>query len=107
MDQSTLDEMKQVRQSKLPGSVHLLPLLFFTCPRCAFYHYIAAAFLFSFVVSARRWLRRCRLAWVGGWPKAGRGLPVGLAESGRPQYLDHSYTPCAPRQAKPIRPNTA
>jgi hypothetical protein len=55
--------------------------LFFTCPSCAFYHSIAAAF--SFVVSALRWLRRCRLACLGGWVAesgarvAGRSRRVG------------------------------
>ena len=103
--------MKQVRQSRLPGSVHLFPL-FAVCPYFSpaqAAHFTTPSPLHFPLLSLRfdgcgiaAWL-----AWVGGWPKAGRGLPVGLAESGRPQYLGHSYTPCAPRQAKPIRPNTA
>jgi hypothetical protein len=69
VDQSTLDEMKQVRQSRLPGSVHLFPLfaLIFHQPKLRIFplhrRYIFLCCLCAPMAAA---LPPGLLGWVGG-----------------------------------------
>lgn len=100
MDQSTLDEMKQVCHGSLAA--------------CAFLCIVIPSLLQPFSSSSRQrytfllFLLRCNFhrslcasimatlppgLGVDGRPKAGRESPVGFAGRGRPQYLGHSYTP--------------
>jgi hypothetical protein len=101
VDQSTLDEMKQVCHGSLVACTFL--------PRQP----ITSASILVSCMSKLYFLLFCHplqipsfslrfgygdvAAWLGvdGRPKAGRELPVSLASRGRPQYLGHSYSPCA------------
>jgi transcription initiation factor TFIIA large subunit len=117
VDQSTLDEMKQVCHSSLAVCISscvfpiitALPLLLSLRQHeyCGFHRLLR----FSIVFAVLRTVQCCRLTW-GGWAaESGAELPVGLASWGRPQYLDHLlYPPCAaqcPAKPSPSLPNKA
>jgi hypothetical protein len=53
--------------------------------RCNFHHFLCASITATLPPGLG----------VDGRPKAGRELPVSFAGRGRPQYLGHSYSPCA------------
>lgn len=101
MDQSTLDEMKQVRGRS--ATVWLFaPSLF--ADAFSFFRWFRRPSLFFIVFSA--FSRRVRCCCLDDEGAAGSGAEsLGRSRrsvGGRLQYLGHSYTPCGP--AKPIAP---
>ena len=106
MDQSTLDEMKQVRQSRLPGSVHLFPLfaLIFHQPKLRIFplhrRYIFLCCLCAPMAAA---LPPGLLGWVGG-RKRGAGCRSVSQSWGALSIWVTLIPPCKP---SPSLPNTA